>query len=304
MSDTAQSVQSMRIGLIAGEGELPVRVAENARDRGASVVSLSVSSKNRTALAKVCDGAVHAIQPGMVETNLALLRKEAVKHIVFAGKVNKWILLKHPQLDQRAVAALKEVSRFNDDDVMLWLVNSLESEGFQVLNQTAFLRDLFLPAGVCTKAQPTERDRQDIKMGFNLAKTMGGLDIGQTVTVKHGMVLAVEAIEGSDECIKRAGKWSKRSGSFLGLFGLNGKQTGGVVVKVEKPGQDPRFDVPTVGLRTLKTMRKAGLNVLATEANKTFYLEPQKMKEYANEHGMVMVSVTEQEMLEGQADVC
>lgn len=267
-----------RIGLIAGEGLLPVHVARNATRRGIDVVPFVIGEENRKQLKAACSGALHRITPGLVERNLALLKQEQIHHIVFAGKVDKWVLLRKPRLDARAIEGMKQLVRLNDDAVMLWLIRELEKEGLSVLRQTDFLDNLFLPEKTLTQKHPADEDWWDIAYGFDMAREMGRLDIGQTVVVRQGMVIAVEAIEGTDECLKRAGK-------------LTGKK-GGVVVKMAKPDQDQRFDVPTVGLRTLKVMRRAGLHCLATEAGATLFLEPEEMIAYADRHGMIIISVT------------
>ena len=180
-------------------------------------------------------------------------------------------------MDRRALSALTSQLRRNDDAMMLRIIDELSQAGITVLPQTAFLQSCFVPSGVLSQRQPDPQDWQDIATGFTLAKTLGQVDVGQTAVVRQGMALALEAIEGTDACLKRAGKLSNRRG--------------GVVVKVAKPDQDERFDVPAVGLRTLKTMRKVGLHCLATEANATFYLEQTEMIQYANEHDLTLVSV-------------
>ncbi|WP_303674505.1 LpxI family protein [Vampirovibrio chlorellavorus] len=264
-----------RIGLIAGEGLLPRYVAKNARIQGIEVVPFIVG-KDNPKLRDLCKHKGHRIVPGLVRRTLDLITQERITHLVFAGKVDKWVLLKDPRIDDIAVEAIRQYARLNDDAVMLWIIEQLEQRGIQVLPQADFLRELFLPEKILTERQPTEADLRDARYGFEMAKEMGRLDIGQSIVVHSGMILAVEAIEGTDECLKRAGK-------------LSGKK-GGVVIKVAKPDQDQRFDIPTVGLRTLKTMRKAGLHMLVTEANQTLYLEPEEMETYANRHNMIILS--------------
>lgn len=280
MSNSVDNTVS-RIGLIAGEGLLPVQVAENATRQGIEVVPFvvggSLVNSNHSTLKTICKQTPQKIVPGLVNQALDMLKAAKIQHLVFAGKVNKWILLRDPRIDTRALEAMKAASRLGDDDVMRRISDELALEGITVLNQTRFLDNLFLPEGTITQNHPDDRQWKDIAYGFEMAKEMGRLDIGQTVVVNHGMMIAVEAIEGTDECLKRGGK-------------LAGKK-GGVVVKVAKPDQDQRFDVPTVGLRTLKTMKQSGLTVLATEAGQTLFLEPEEMATYANHHGMVITCV-------------
>jgi DUF1009 family protein len=267
----------VRVGLIAGEGHLPLRVAENAVQQGVQVIPLCLSWGNRDGLKKITGKTPLAIAPGLWEKTFGLLTQHHIQHVVFAGKVNKWILFRDPRLDRRALSALASQLRRNDDALMLRIIDELAQVGMTVLPQTAFLQDCFVPPVVLSQRQPDPQDWEDIRAGFELAKTLGQVDVGQTVVMRQGMALALEAIEGTDACLLRAGKLANRRG--------------GVVVKVAKPNQDERFDVPSVGLRTLKTMRRAGLHCLATEANATFYLEQADMVTYANRYGLSLVSV-------------
>jgi UDP-2,3-diacylglucosamine hydrolase len=270
-----------RIGLVAGEGGLPVHVAKNARIQGIEVVPFVVGRERRE-LREICRHKGHKIVPGLLRRTLELMQQERISHVVFAGKVDKWVILKDPRLDDLAVEAIKRLSRLNDDSVMLWIIGQLEERGIHILPQADFLRNLFLPPRLLSQKTPDENDIRDIHYGFEVAKEMGRLDIGQTIVVRSGMILAVEAIEGTDQCLKRAGQLCGRKG--------------GVVVKVAKPNQDQRFDIPTVGLRTLKTMRKAGLHMLVTEAEQTLYLEPEEMAAYADRHNLIILSTADPNM--------
>jgi UDP-2,3-diacylglucosamine hydrolase len=263
------------IGLIAGEGNLPEWVAKNAAQQGIRVIVLSMSKANRARL-KTCSHAVYPIVPGLVLKTHAIMQAESITDVVFAGKVNKWTLLRDPRLDSLAWETIQAIRHMNDDNLMLSIIRKMESYGYQIHPQTDYLQNLFLPAGLLSKRAPTEREYADIQYGFAMAKEMGRLDVGQSVVVKDGMMLAVEAIEGTDECLKRAGKLANKKG--------------GVVVKVAKPNQDQRFDVPTVGPRTLQTMRKVGLSVLAFEASQTLVLDPEAMIAFADRHGISLVS--------------
>lgn len=267
--------QVTRIGLVAGEGQLPLHVATNARKLGIEVVPF-IAVRDAGKLRDICRNKGHRIVPGLVRRTLDLLIQEKITHVVFAGKVDKWVLLRDPRIDDIAMEAIRRLSRLNDDAVMLWIVEQLEQRGISILPQSDFLQDLLLPEKLLTERAPDESDMRDVCYGFEIAKEMGRLDIGQTIVVRNGMILAVEAIEGTDQCLKRAGQ-------------LGGKK-GGVVVKVAKPGQDQRFDIPTVGLRTLKHMKAAGLHMLVTEAHQTLYLEPEAMAKFADKHNLVILS--------------
>ncbi len=269
-----------KLGLLAGSGDLPAHVAQKALRLGHEVVAYGVDRKS---LGQVKTFASlrqsHWLQnPGLVDQHLQRFHADGIRQIVFAGKFHKWILLKSVlRLDKRARQLIKTQTGFNDDAVMQRMISVLEAEGMTVLDQTAFLEDLFLEPGCYTQRHVTEQEQLDVQLGLSLAKEMGRLDVGQTVVVSQGMVLAVETIEGTDQAILRSRRWK-------------GKQ-GGVVAKVEKPNQDKRFDVPTVGLGTFKAMQKAGLTVLAIEAHKTLVLDRDRMIDFANRRGMTLLAV-------------
>lgn len=270
---------AVKLGLFAGEGELPVKVAQNALEKGLELYVYALDTGNLATFKRyVSPQRIRFIRrPGLLNQNFSLLREDGIRQAVFAGKVNKWILLRSPMLDNRALQLWKEQRHFNDDSIMLTLIRELDKEGITVTRQTDFMQDLFLQPGVYTQRPPTDQEYKDIEYGFSLAKEMGRLDVGQTVVVSNGMVLAVETIEGTDQAILRAKRWAGKKG--------------GVVAKVEKPNQDLRFDVPTVGPRTLKAMKRSGLKVLALEAGKTIVLEFETLIQLANRWQMTVIAV-------------
>ena len=263
-------------GLIAGDGTLPVKMAQYAKENGFEVVCISFSKDNLSKLKKYCSK-VYSCHPGEINKIEKILKDEEIKQATFLGKVNKSVLLKLYKFDSRAIELLKSVKRLNDDEVMLLIVQEFEKAGITVLDQTIFIKNLMIPAGVLGKHKPTEAQMEDVKYGFWLAKEMGKVDVGQSVVIKDKMAMAVEAIEGTDKCIIRGSKLAKRGAS---------------VVKVAKPKQDKRFDIPTVGLRTLRTMRKHKANLLAVEANETIIVDQEKVIEYADKHKMVLMAVS------------
>ena len=261
--------------LIAGDGILPVQMAKTAKENGFEVVAISLSSDNYKDLQKYCSK-VYSYSPGQVDTIKETLLNENIKQLTFLGKVSKTTLLKRPKLEARAIEMIREVPKLNDDAIMLKIIEEMEKINITVLDQTIFIKSLMVQKGVMTDLKPTDEQLADIEYGYKTAKQMGQLDIGQSVVAKDKMIIAVEAIEGTDKCIKRGGKLAKKKG--------------GVVVKVAKPHQDKRFDIPAVGLRTLKTMKKYGLKVLALESGETIMVEAQKMIQYANKHDIVIMA--------------
>lgn len=269
------TVLEKTIGLIAGDGELPVSLAKNAAEKNHEIVAISLSSTNRKELESCCKK-VYAMGPGEVRKIISTLHKENIKQLVFIGKVSKTTLIRNPRLDSTAISMMKQVKRLNDDAVMLKIIEELEKENISVIDQTIFLKEYFPQKGLIGKYSPDDLQKIDIEYGFQIAKAIAGLDLGQSVVVKDKMILAVEAIEGTDRCIER--------GCRLG-------KGGAVVVKVSKPEQDKRFDVPAVGLRTLQKMKKFGGKVLAVEAGETFVVEKEKMIKFADKNKMVIIAV-------------
>ncbi len=268
------TILSKKLGLIAGDGELPVRFAESAASQGFEVVTISVTPTNTGKLKSVCNK-VFSKGPGEVQAMIDIMKGQGVNQVTFLGKVHKGLLFR-PILDSRALKMMKDVKRLNDDAVMLKIVSELEGENISVLDQTIFLKEFFPKKGLIGKIEPTKNQLNDIEYGFQIAKEIARIDLGQSVVVQDKMVLAVETIEGTDKTIERGCKMGSK---------------GAVVVKVSKPGQDKRFDVPAVGLKTIQIMKKHGAKVLAIEANETFAVEIDKMIEFANKHKMVFIAV-------------
>ncbi len=262
-------------GLIAGDGILPVRMAQYAKENGFEVVCISLSRDNVRDLKKYCSK-VYSCHPGEVNKIESILKDEQIKQLTFLGKVHKKVLLQLHKFDKRAIDLIKDAVRLNDDQVMLMIVQELAKIGVEVLDQTIFIKNLMIPAGVLGKHKPTKEQMDDVNYGFWLAKEMGKIDVGQSVVIKDKMIMAVEAIEGTDSCIKRGAKLAK---------------SGAVIVKVAKPKQDKRFDIPAIGMKTLRTMRCKKASLIAVEANETIIVDQEKVIKYADEHNIVIMAV-------------
>lgn len=265
------------LGLVAGEGKLPALLARSAKNRGWKVVSLALS-ENAAGRLEAYSDTIHRIAPGQIGRNIKLLKAADVDSMVFIGKVPKLNVLKNiHKFDWTAVKELSKLPDFSDDTIQFAVGDLCEQHGIKVLTQSEFLTELFPDYGVITKRQPTVGEYADIEYGMRIAKEIARLDIGQTVIVKNQMLMAIEAIEGTDEAIKRAVKLAR----------------GPVIVcKVAKPNQDQRFDIPTVGMNTLQSMLadKPG-GVLAVEAHETLVVEREEMAEFADANGMSIIAV-------------
>lgn len=265
-----------KIGLLAGIGGLPVEFVRAAKGMGVSVFTVGLVEGVAEALRNESACYVE-ISAGCLEQVIAFLKKNGITKITMLGKVTKELMFGGKvTLDQRMQKLLGSLSDHSDDTLMLAFVRELASEGIEVFDQTQWVRFLMPAKGLLTSRAPDEREQADMAFGFKMAKAIGGLDIGQTVVVKDLAVLAVEAIEGTDACILRGGA-------------LGCGQS--VVVKVAKPQQDVRFDVPAVGVKTLESMLKAGVKALAIEAGHTLLVDREKVIQIANENGITIMAM-------------
>jgi UDP-2,3-diacylglucosamine hydrolase len=263
-----------KLGLIAGMGELPMAIANEAKEQGYTVFALALEPLAEKSLASHVDE-IKWINVGKLGKLIDSLKQYGIREAVMAGKVSKTLLYKSKITpDLRAVKLLFSLKNRKDDSILLAIAKELADEGIGLLDITLFSTGLLMPEGVLTKSKPSNDERRDIEFGWKIAKEMGRLDIGQTVVVKNRAVMAVEAIEGTDEAIKRGGK-------------LAGE--GAVVVKVSKPNQDMRFDVPAVGLQTLSAMLEVNARVLCVEAKKSLILNKDKLIEEAKIAGVSIV---------------
>ena len=263
-----------RLGLIAGMGDLPIAVAAEARAQGYEVLAIALEPLADKSLASHVDE-VRWVNVGKLGKMIDSLKDYGVQEAVMAGKVSKTLLYKSKITpDLRAVRLLFSLKDRKDDSILLALAKELEGEGIALLDITRFTSKLLTPEGVLTKTRPTGEQWKDIEFGWKIAKEIGRLDIGQTVVVKNQAVMAVEAIEGTDEAIRRGGILADK---------------GAVVVKVSKPNQDMRFDVPAVGLKTLETMVEAGARVLTVEAQKSIIMHKEKLIEEAKKAKITIV---------------
>jgi DUF1009 family protein len=262
------------IGLIAGRGELPKAVASEAKGKGFHVVAVGLEPLADKTLSSHVDE-MKWVNVGKLGKIIETLKRAGVTKAVMAGKVPKSLLYKgNVTPDFRAVKLLFTLKDRSDDSILLAITRELERDGITLLNITDFCKDMLTPEGTLTEERPTDDEWRDVKFGWKIAREMGRLDIGQTVVVKGQAVMAVEAIEGTDEAIKRGGFYARE---------------GAVVVKISKPQQDMRFDVPAVGLDTLRAMVEVRARVLALEAHKTILLQKERFLQEAEEGGISVV---------------
>lgn len=285
--DAGISIPS-RVGLLAGWGRYPIVVAEALRAQGSRVFCLGVRDHADPALASACD---HFQWIGLAKFGRAIryFKRNGVTEVTMAGKIHKttlfrpwgWVRLIP---DFRTIRAgipyfLTRRKDCRDDSLLMMVVNEFAADGIRFGPATDFAPELLVPPGQLTRRAPADWQWSDIRYGWQLAKEIGRMDVGQSVAVKNQVALAVEAVEGTDQCIRRAGSLCK-AGGFT-------------VVKVAKPQQDMRFDVPTIGLGTLQTLLEAGGQVLAVEARRTILIDREQVIQFADRHKLAIVAVEE-----------
>jgi len=265
-----------RYAIIAGNGHFPFLVLEAAQDQGINPLVVGIKEEAASELATLTS-AIHWLSLGEVSKLLDLLVAERVNKVVLAGQVKHVQLFSSIKPDGLVRRALQSLPRKNTNALIGIFVGMLEKRGIQVVDSTLFLKPLLPEAGPLTRCVPDTEDQSDIAYGQEIAKKLAGLDIGQTVVVSGRACLALEAMEGTDATIERAASLS------------NGRRL--VVVKVSKPCQDMRFDVPVVGLKTIQVMRRSNAHTLAVDAGKTLLFERHAMLKEADEAGIAIVGM-------------
>jgi DUF1009 family protein len=271
------------IGLLACAGRFPIAIAEKARECGIPVVCIGVAGMADPVLKTICTE-FHWLRRASLGYLIRTFLRSGVARWTMAGKFHKHTLY-HPwrwfQLvpDWRMVRFyfFRKRAANNDDSLLLGLIAEFRARGLECVSALDLCPELLVREGILTHRKPTASEERDIAVGWDLAREMGRLDVGQSVMICERAVLAVEAIEGTDRAIERAGELCSK--------------TGFVVVKIAKPAQDLRFDVPTVGKQTIETMRRAGARVLAIEAGKTILIDESETIALANRYGIAIASL-------------
>lgn len=265
-----------RIGLIAGEGKLPMVFLRLAKANGDTVIAFGLKGVTDSDLARYADK-MHWLDWGSLQKGLLLLATERIRKIILLGKLRKDIFFREEKaLDDKAKVILDKLSDKKDYAILNEVDKLLKKVGVEVIDSTIYFKELIPHKGTLTRREPTENEWADINYGSDIAKKLSGFDIGQTMIIKDKTVIAVEAMEGTDATISRAGSLVK---------------TGFVVVKMARPDQDMRFDVPLVGLDTLKALIGSGGKVLALEEKKTLLMDREELIKLADQNGISIVII-------------
>jgi DUF1009 family protein len=270
------------LGIIAGNGEFPLILARSARQQGAGrLVATAFEGETKPEVAKLVDE-IEWIKVGQLNKLIQTFTSRGVNRAVMAGGITPTNLFQNLSLDFRMIAVAARLKVRNAESIFGAIAEELAKDGVELLDPRQFLGDAVPQEGCLTRARPSKSQQEDIAFGSRLAKEVSRLDIGQTVVVKEGTVLAVEGFEGTDECIRRGGV-------------LAGEKGGAVVVKVSKPNQDFRFDIPCIGLRTIESCAAGKIAVLAIEAGSSLLLGKEEILRQADEQGLRIVGVTARE---------
>jgi DUF1009 family protein len=265
-----------KIGLIAGNRRLPILFAEAARKRNCHIVAVAIRGDTSPKLKGHVDK-IYWLNLSDFSRMFEIFKNEGITKIVMAGQITPTRLFSRElEKDSSLKDLLKSIRDKKADTVFGAVAQKLQESGLQLMDSTIFLEGFLPKKGTLTEREPTSDEWQDIHFGLDLAKEIAFLDIGQTVAVKNKAIVAVEALEGTDKLIQRAGKLSKG---------------GAVIVKVSKPKQDRRFDMPVVGLNTIKNLIKAGAPCLAIEAGKTLFIDKSPSLGLANRYKLSIAAV-------------
>ena len=265
----------MKFGLIAGNGKFPFLVVEGARKAGASLAVVAIKEETDKSIEQFADKVIW-VGIGQLGKMISFFKNEGVEKAVMAGQVRHVQIFSGAFPDWRMAKMLYNLPRRNTDSLIGGIADELAKDGIELIDSTYFIQNQLAQSGVLSKRKPNDIERGNIEYGLKIANEIARLDLGQTIVVRAKACVAVEAMEGTDAVIKRAGELAK------------GKLT---VVKVAKPNQDMRFDVPVVGVPTIKTMIAAGATCLCLTPNKTLMFDKEEMLKLADEHKICIVAI-------------
>lgn len=271
-----------KIGLIAGEGKMPVYIAQKAHAKGFEVYVAGAKDNAREEDYKNCARVFQAFRLGQLGAGIRFFRENGVTRVVMAGRVQHTSIFSNLMPDLRGAKFLASLKNMQTKNILSRVMDEFKKDGIEFMNSALFLEDFMPKAGVLSSRKPTEEEQKVIAFGYKTAKAVAGLDIGLTCVVSQNAVIAVEGMEGTDNCILRAGELYKKSAE---------KKSAVAVVKVARPNQDARYDLPVIGKGTLESLHKAGIGVLAFEAEKTLVLDLEEVIKLADKYKICLTAV-------------
>ncbi|WP_320039981.1 UDP-2,3-diacylglucosamine diphosphatase LpxI domain-containing protein [uncultured Desulfobacter sp.] len=281
MESCEDNSSSSHIGLIAGGGQFPLLFTQKARANGYRVIGVGFHSETDPQLAQLTHR-FEWLYLGQLSKLIRYFKSHGVTQVVLMGSISKANIFKDIRPDFKALAFIAKTVGTHDDNVLSAFADLLAKQGITLVPSTFLLPELISPKGCWTKRKPDKAEKKDIEQGWKLAKAVGRLDIGQCLVISNGTVLAVEAIDGTDATIERGGRLSRDNGA--------------TVVKISKPNQDLRFDLPSSGCTTIETMHRSGVNVLVLEAEKSISFDRERMIALADKYNICITAVTEDEI--------
>ena len=282
---TGRPMAAEKIGLIAGNGSFPLLVLDAARTRGLDVVVAAIREETAPEIEEHGAASVHWLSLGELSKLIEILKREGVRRAIMAGQVKHKQIFSSIRPDWRLAKLLLSLTTRNTDSLIGAVAKVLNDEGITLMNSTELLEPLLARAGVLTRRAPSEMQRKDIEYGRRVGRHLSEYDIGQTVVIAGAACVAVEAMEGTDATILRAAEIMRAIEGDASTLSRNL-----TVVKVAKPGQDMRFDVPVVGVKTIATMREAGATCLAVDAGKCLLMDGERVIEAADAAGICVLA--------------
>ena len=283
MNDPEGNSRSSPIGLIAGGGQFPLLFTQKARTNGYKIIGAGFRSETDPQLAELTHR-FEWLYLGQLSKLIRYFKSNGVTRALLMGSISKTNIFKDIRPDFKALAFIAKTAGTHDDNILSSFANLLEKQGITLVPSTFLLPELISPKGCWTKRKPDRAEKKDIQQGWKLAKAVGQLDIGQCLVISNGTALAVEAIDGTDATIERGGRLSRGNGA--------------IVIKLSKPHQDLRFDLPSSGCTTIETMHRSGVNVLVLEAGKSISFDREKMIALADNYNICIIAVTGDEIHE------
>lgn len=270
------------LGIIAGEGKMPVYIAREAAQKGVRVVVAALKGNAREEDFRGVAAVTCTLRMGQVNAGFKFFKQHGVQQVLMAGRVQHTSIFKNLMPDLRAAKFLASLKSLKPNYLLARVVEEFQKEGFEFVSSALYLEKFMPPKGTLTKRTPTAEEEKTIAFGYKTAKAIAGLDIGLTCVVSQDAVIAVEGMEGTDACIRRAGELYKKSAE---------KKSTVAVVKVARPNQDNRFDLPVIGKGTIEALKDSGIKLLAFEAEKTLVLDLEDVVALADKNDICLAAV-------------
>lgn len=271
----------MKIGLIAGGGQFPILFSKKALEKGYTVFAAGFNSETDPLLSDYVEE-LRWLYIGQISKLIRYFKHQGISRAVMLGTIKKTNIFKDIRPDFKALTFIAKTTRTHDDSILTSFADLLLKEGIEILPSTFLLPELICHRGCWTKKKPNKAEQRDIIEGWRIAKEIGKLDIGQCIVISNGTILAVEAIEGTDATIKRGGELSRNNGC--------------IVIKLSKPSQDLRFDLPSSGCQTIMTMHEAGAGILVLEAGKSISFDREEMISLADRYDISIIGHTDEDI--------